>query len=57
MLIGDVLIALDGRAVSDTGDVLAMLGFERVGKTISADIIRGGTSIALAIAVDERPRS
>lgn len=57
VLIGDVLVALDGSSVSDTGDVLAMLGSERVGKTINAQIIRGGTSIEVAIAVGERPRS
>ncbi len=57
VLIGDVLVALDGTSVSDTGDVLAMLGSERVGKTINAQIIRGGTSIEVAIAVGERPRS
>lgn len=57
VLIGDVLIALDGTSVSDTGDVLAMLVSERVGKTINAQIIRGGTSIEVAIAVGERPRS
>jgi S1-C subfamily serine protease len=57
VLIGDVLIALDSTPVSDTGDVLAMLKSERVGKTISAQIIRGGTLIELAIAVGERPQS
>lgn len=57
VLIGDVLIALDGTSVSDTGDVLAMLVSERVGKTISAQIIRGGALIEVAIAVGERPRS
>jgi len=57
VIIGDVLVALDGRSVSDTGDVLAMLGSEQVGKTISAGIIRGGTSIELAIAVGEKPQS
>ena len=57
VLIGDVLVALDGTSVSDTGDVLAMLVPERVGKTISAQIIRGGTLIEVAIAVGERPQS
>jgi S1-C subfamily serine protease len=57
VLIGDVLVALDGTSISDTGDVLAMLVPERVGKTISAQIIRGGTLIEVAIAVGERPRS
>lgn len=57
VLIGDVLIALDGKPVSDTGDVQAMLGPDRVGKTISAHIVRGGLSVEVAIAVGERPQS
>lgn len=57
VLIGDVLVALDGKAVSDTSDVLAMLGMECVGKTMSVRIIRGGALVEVAIAVGERPRS
>ncbi|HEY9845881.1 MAG TPA: trypsin-like peptidase domain-containing protein [Candidatus Caenarcaniphilales bacterium] len=56
VLIGDVLVALDGMPVSDASDVLALLGFERVGKTISAHIIRGGVPTELAITVGERLR-
>lgn len=55
VLIGDVLVALDGTPVSDTGDVLAMLSSDRVGKTVSVHVIRGGTSIELTITVGERP--
>ena len=57
VLIGDVLVAFDGKPVSDTGDVQAILGSECVGKTISAQIVRGGLSIELAIAVGERPQT
>lgn len=57
VLIGDVLVEFDGKPVSDTGDVQAILGSERVGKTISAHIVRGGLSVELAIAVGERPQS
>jgi len=56
MLIGDVLLAIDGTPVGDTGDVLALLGPERVGKTVRAQIVRGGTSMELAITVGERSR-
>lgn len=56
VLIGDVLLALDGRSVSDTADVLAMLGPERVGSELRASIIRGGVLSELMIAVGERPR-
>jgi S1-C subfamily serine protease len=56
MLIGDVLVALDGRPMSDTADVLAMLGPERVDHEVRATIIRGGTLSELTILVGERPR-
>jgi serine protease DegQ len=54
-LIGDVLVALDGKPVGDLGDVGAALTGERVGKQISARLIRGGALIELAITVGERP--
>jgi S1-C subfamily serine protease len=56
VLIGDVLVALDGRPMSDTADVLAMLGPERVGHEVRAAIIRGGVLSELTILVGERPR-
>lgn len=56
MLIGDVLIALDGTRVSDTADVQAILGPERVGTPVRVSIVRAGTSAELTITVGERPR-
>jgi S1-C subfamily serine protease len=55
VLIGDVLLSLDGKSVSDTGDVQTMLNPESVGKTIKVQIIRGGTLVEVAIAVGEKP--
>jgi S1-C subfamily serine protease len=55
VLIGDVLVALDGTPVSDTGDVQAMLGSQSVGKTLRAQIVRGGALVEVAIAPGERP--
>lgn len=57
VLIGDVLIALDGEPVRDTNDVLTTLSTESVGKTISANIVRGGALVEVPIVVGERPRS
>lgn len=54
VFIGDVLISLGGRSVSDTGDVQAMLGSESVGKTLKAQIIRGGALLEVPIAIGER---
>jgi S1-C subfamily serine protease len=56
VLIGDILVALDGRSMSDTADVLAMLGPERVGAEVKASFIRGGVLSELMIPVGERPR-
>lgn len=55
VLIGDVLLSLDGTPVSDTGDVQKMLGPDSVGKTLNIQVIRGGALAEVAIAVGERP--
>jgi S1-C subfamily serine protease len=56
LVIGDVLLSLDGKAVSDTGDVQAVLGGEYVGKAVKASIVRGGTLAELTVTIGERPR-
>ena len=53
-LIGDVLVTLDDQAVSDFGDVGALLGAERVGRAVSARVVRGGALTELTITVGER---
>lgn len=57
VLIGDILVSFDGQPVSDTGDVLAMLGPESVGKTVKVQLVRGGASAEATITIGERPRS
>jgi S1-C subfamily serine protease len=56
LLIGDVLVALDGVPVSDTADVQALLGPERVGTAVSISIIRAGTLAEQAIIIGQRPQ-
>ena len=55
VLIGDILVSLNGKPVSDTGDVQAMLGPESAGKTLNTVIIRGGVLVEVAIAIGEKP--
>ncbi|MBU7585139.1 MAG: PDZ domain-containing protein [Nostoc sp. TH1S01] len=56
ILLGDVLVTLDNVAVSDTGDVLALLNnSDRIGKLIKVQVVRGGALIELDILVGERP--
>lgn len=54
-LIGDILVALDGRPVGGLDDVQAALGGERVGKSVRVQLVRGGSTVELAITVGERP--
>jgi S1-C subfamily serine protease len=56
LLVGDVLVALGGAPVSDTDDVQAALGSERVGQPLDASLIRGGELMQLIITVGERPQ-
>lgn len=56
VVIGDILVALDGTPVGDTDDVQAVLSAEYVGKLVKASISRGGELIELGIIVGERPR-
>lgn len=56
VLIGDVLVTVDGSIVNDTADVLALLNSgDRVGKTVKMQVIRAGALIELAIVVAEKP--
>jgi len=57
VLIGDILLALDDRTVSDPGDVLAALGGDRIGQPIGLKVARGGRAEQLTVTVGERPRA
>jgi S1-C subfamily serine protease len=56
VIIGDILIALGGKQVTDTDDIQAALEAQGVGKTIDAEVLRGGASKKIAITIGERPR-
>jgi S1-C subfamily serine protease len=56
LLIGDVLVALDSVPVSDTADIQALLGLERVGTAVNVTIIRAGVLAERVIMIGERPQ-
>jgi S1-C subfamily serine protease len=56
MLLGDILVALAGKPLSDTDEIQAILNGQSVGKPLAARIVRGGQVIELTITVGERPR-
>jgi len=57
VLIGDIILAIDDRTVSDPGDVLAALGGDRIGQPIGLKVARGGRAEQLTVTVGERPRA
>lgn len=56
VLIGDVLVAINGTPVSNTSDVQAMLGPDSVGQTLTLQLVRGGALTELAIVPSEKSR-
>jgi len=56
LLIGDVLLQLNGSPVTDTDDVHANLGPASVGKVLKASIVRGGEDKEIEMTVGERPK-
>jgi S1-C subfamily serine protease len=57
VLIGDVLLKVNGAEVSDHDDVHAHLAPGNVGKKLKAATLRGGAAVEVEITVGERPRS
>jgi S1-C subfamily serine protease len=56
VLIGDILISVNGKAVSDTEDVQIALESATVGQTIETALLRGGAEKQIKVTVGERPR-
>lgn len=56
VLIGDILISVNGKAVADTDDVQTALETVKAGQAIEAGLLRGGAPKQIHITVGERPR-
>jgi serine protease DegQ len=56
VLLGDVLVALDGTPVSDLEDVQGRLGSERIGTVVTVGVVRAGGRAEVRITVGEQPR-
>lgn len=54
LLVGDILVGLDGQVLSDPGDLQDLLSGNRVGQTINAEVIRGDQLHTLPVTVGER---
>lgn len=54
LLVGDILVALNGQPVGDTDDLFAALGSDAVGKTVNVEVLRGGKPETLTVTAGER---
>ena len=57
VMIGDVLIGIDGAAVSDVEDVHGLLGPDKVGAQSSLRVIRAGALAEVSVTIGERTPS
>jgi S1-C subfamily serine protease len=55
LIIGDVVISIAGHAITEPGDLVAVLRPDRVGETVTVSILRGGEPRELRVSVGERP--
>jgi S1-C subfamily serine protease len=55
IVVGDVLLTLDGDPVLETDAVQLHLGPESVGKPVQAEILRGGAPMKIEVTPSERP--
>lgn len=54
VMLGDILVGLDGKAINDTEDLQVVLAHNSVGKAIPLEVIRGNTLQTLQITVGQR---
>jgi S1-C subfamily serine protease len=56
MLVGDILLDIQGRPLRDVGDLQAALASESIGEQIHVGVVRGGARVESSITLGERPQ-
>jgi S1-C subfamily serine protease len=54
LMVGDILVAIEGQAVADHDELMVHLSGESVGKPLSLQLLRGGKPVSLTVTVGER---
>jgi S1-C subfamily serine protease len=55
LLIGDLILSLDGRPIADPFELRAALRSARIGQRLAASVVRAGQRLDLHVTVGERP--
>ncbi len=53
LMIGDLIVSVEGESVADPGDLQAVLDSEHVGKLVRVRLVRGGKTAEVALTVGE----
>ncbi len=54
MLVGDILVGVDGKPVTDPDDLFGVLNSETVGRQVPVEVLRGGKPETIQVSVGER---
>lgn len=57
LLVGDIVVALDGKPVGSTEDLLTLLTADRVGRQVPLTVLRGGAAVDVPVTIGERRES
>jgi S1-C subfamily serine protease len=55
LLVGDVILSLDGTVMADPLDLRTVLRPERIGQRVTASVIRAGRVLDVSLTIGERP--
>jgi serine protease DegQ len=55
LLVGDILVELDGQPIESPEDLLDLLLGDRVGRPVTVRVLRGGKTTQVPVTVGERP--
>lgn len=54
LLVGDILVSIEGHAINDADDLLSALGGDRVGTPVTIQVMRGGVAQGVTVTVGQR---
>jgi S1-C subfamily serine protease len=57
VLVGDIMLQFDGHTIQTAEDLLDLLAGDRVGRTVPATLLRGGSRIEITLGVGTRQAS
>jgi S1-C subfamily serine protease len=57
LMLGDVILAIDGNALQSGAGLQSILDGENIGKSVSFSLVRGGQLLNVAVTVREKPAS